>query len=89
MENKIFVQNENQPDPRLTDLREVFGEGFTQLVDRIRRDNPELSSDEVLGYAWSLIPEATAYMQPAEPEYLLEVAITIYEGYETYRRNNR
>ncbi|MDB5163090.1 MAG: hypothetical protein JWO54_906 [Candidatus Saccharibacteria bacterium] len=68
------------------DISRVFGEDAKKLINQIAHDNPALSEDEVISYAWSLIPEATAYMQPAEPEDLAANAIDIYEGYEAFRR---
>jgi hypothetical protein len=70
------------------DLTRVFGEGTTKLVAQISQDNPALDENEVIEYAWSLIPEATAYMMPADPKDLTENAINIHEGYEAFRRKS-
>lgn len=66
---------------RKSELTRIFGEGATRLVVQISNDNPELNESEVVEYAWSLIPEATAYMLPAEPEDITENAINIYKAY--------
>ncbi len=73
-------------DEKITDLRRVFGEDFTRLLNQIQHDNPALDDKEIILQAWSLVPEATAYMQPADSETLLENAILIHEGYEAFRR---
>ena len=77
----------NTPDYQ-NDLNLVFGVGSYKLVDQITHDNPELSSEDALFYAWSLISEATAYMNPTSQEVLTESAIVIHEGYEALRRTN-
>ena len=71
---------------KISDLCHVFGKDFTKLLDQINHDNPTLSDEEVILWAWSLISEATAYMQPADPETLLENAVLVHEGYEAFRR---
>ncbi len=73
----------------ILDLNSVFGDDYVRLLDQISHDNPALCDKEVLLCAWSLIPEATAYMQPAHPETLLENAILIHEGYEAFRRTQK
>lgn len=71
---------------RKLELARIFGEGATKLVAQISHDNPVLSANEVVDYAWSLIPDATAHMMPADSEDLTENAINIHEGYEAFRR---
>lgn len=64
----------------------MFGDGVDKLVAQITHDNPALNDKEVIDYAWSLIPEVTAYNQPGLPEDFTETAILYHEGYEAERR---
>jgi len=73
-------------DAQKLELARIFGEGATKLVAQIAHDNPVLSENEAIDYAWSLIPDATEYMMPADPKDLTENAINIHEGYEAFRR---
>lgn len=67
-------------------IYDVFGDGSEKLMTQIGYSNPSLTKDEIIDYAWALIPEATAYMMPATGEDLTEQAINIYESYEGFRR---
>ena len=68
-------------------LIEVFGEdGTNRLLRQIAHDNPSLDNDDVIVHAYSIIPEATAYMLPADQSTLTEAAILVYEDYEAHRR---
>lgn len=86
MEKIKFELGHKEWDEKIADLRSVFGEDFAKLLDQINHDNPALDDEEIILQAWSLIPEATAYMQPADCEALLESAILIHESYEAFRR---
>ncbi len=86
MENKSPELVHEGWSEKISDLRRVFGEDFTKLLDQIHHDNPALDNEEIILQAWSLIPEATAYMQPADYEALLENAILIHESHEAFRR---
>ncbi len=83
---ELNKNNTDAPDERSGDLERVFGVGAERLINQIAYENPSLSPEEVVEYAWSLIPEATAYMQPASPADLAQNAINIHEGYEAHRR---
>lgn len=76
----------NEQTQEKRDLTRVFGKGVDKIVAQIMHDNPELSDEDAIIYTWHLIPEATAYMMPADPEDLTENAINIHEGYEAFRR---
>ena len=68
-------------------IQRVFGrDGANKLTGQISHDNPSLTEEEVIGQAWSLISEATAYMMPADADTLTEHAINIHEEYEGFRR---
>lgn len=74
-------------DKKLDNLVQVFGEeGATKLMSQITHDNSTLYMEDVVDYAWSLIPEATAYAMPAEQKDLTDSAINIHEGCEAFRR---
>lgn len=84
---QIGSQAEHSRRDKLDNLKNVFGEsGSDKLMLQIAHDNPALLHGEVIDYAWSLIPEATAYAMPARQEDLTESAINIHEGYEAFRR---
>jgi hypothetical protein len=72
---------------KVADILCVFGQdGANKLSKQISHDNPSLTEDEVIEEAWSIIPEATAYMMPADHDTLTQNAIIIHEGYEAFRR---
>jgi len=86
-----FFMEFNEPHPdeqteKKLDISRVFGEGARKLIRQISYDDPTLGEDEVINYAWSLIPEVTAYAMPISQEDLTESAIFFHEGYEAYRR---
>ncbi|MEO5948961.1 MAG: hypothetical protein ABIP74_01020 [Candidatus Saccharimonas sp.] len=73
-------------DEKRDNLKEVFGSWAEKITAQIAHDNPELTEDEVIDYAYFLIPEATEYMHPAYQEDLAKRAIDVHEGYEALRR---
>lgn len=80
-------QPQEQKPQYKDDLVSVFGEeGTTRLLSQIAHDDPSLTNDDVLQQAWSIIPEATAYMMPADLDTLTNAAILVHEGYEAHRR---
>jgi hypothetical protein len=78
-------REQTEPD-FANELLHVFGEGAHQLMAQITHDNPALSEDEVVRYAWTLIPEATAYMGDSRPGDLTNQAVLIHQTYEAERR---
>lgn len=84
-ESRMAARTSEGPDYQ-ADLDRVFGAGADTITAQIAHDNPLLSAEEVLVQAWSLIPEATAYMMPASPEDLTANAVLLHEDYEAHRR---
>jgi hypothetical protein len=85
---KLMEKPSHEQEPAYKDdLVSVFGEeGTVRLLSQIAHDDPTLSNEDVLQHAWSIIPEATAYMMPADTETLTNAAILVHEGYEAHRR---
>lgn len=66
----------------LFDLRCSFGvDGAEDLISLIRSDHPYMNSDQVIKFAWSFIPEATAYMMHADSQDLATNAVLLYLDY--------
>lgn len=84
-ETRMSERASEKPDYQ-ADLDRIFGAGADTITAQIAHDNPSLSAEEVLEEAWSLIPEATAYMMPASQEDLTTSAILLHEDYEAHRR---
>jgi hypothetical protein len=80
--NAPHIDDETQ---KKLDLARVFGEGVQKLIDQIAHDNSALTDSDVIAYAWSLIPDVTAY-GGTEQKDLIESAITLHEVYEGFRR---
>lgn len=80
-------RNVSEHEGMLENLQKVFGsDGVRKLCGQIFHDDPALNKEQVIEYAYSLIPEAVAYMMPASQEDLTENAILKHEGYEAHRR---
>lgn len=87
LDEAMEKQPQEQKPQYKDDLVNVFGEdGTARLLNQITHDNSSLTNDEVLQYAWAIIPEASAYMMPADQDTLIDAAILEHENYEAHRR---
>lgn len=68
---------------RSIDLTNAFGIHQDALIEHIRSSMPDASETEVTLLAWSLIPEATAFMQPTDPQTVFQQAISVFDSYQT------
>jgi len=82
---KLLEHEPPAPD-YMDELRRVYGEGVDSLTDQIAADDPNLSDDEVVMHAWSLMPGAPTFMMSAQPEDLLANALALQAEYTAIRR---
>lgn len=78
-----MIMNESMREPiepdYARDIFGVFGDYAPLLGEKVKEANPELSEEEDQLRIWQTIPDATAYMEPAEPLDLYKQAATILD----------